>query len=256
MALLADKITLVTGGSSGIGLATVERFRAEGAHVILADVDPRGADLAAERGAEFLSLDVGDPSAWEDGVAGIVERHGGLDVAFLNAGVMTRPATDAGIERIDVSSLALDDYRREMAVNVDGLVFGIRAVLPALRARGGGAIVATASIAGLMPYQTDPIYAGTKHFVIGVVRSMARVLAKEAITINAVCPAGVATKIVGPSLQSRADAEAAGLPLMDPAQIADAVCHAIADGSSGRAWMCQLDRPHEQFVFSQVPGIG
>ncbi len=246
------EVALVTGGGSGIGLAAAERFTADGAEVWLADID-RGAARHAERlGARFLELDVADGGAWARAMGEIEAQHGGLDVAFLNAGIMTEPATEAGIRRIDIAALADADYRRVMSVNVDGVVFGVRAVVPGMRARGGGSIVATASLAGLMPYATDAIYAGTKHFVIGLVRSLARVLVKDGITINAVCPAGVATNIIGPA-SAHAAARDNGAVLMDPQQIADAVCHAIDDGSTGRAWMCLPGRPPERFEFGRVP---
>lgn len=254
MSALNGKVALVTGGGSGIGLAAVERFVRDGATVWLADIDPAAAAHAERLGATFVHLNVGDPDAWTAAMASIAAAHGGLDVAFLNAGIMTRPAGSRGIERIDLTTLDDADYRRVMAVNVDGVVYGIRAVVPSMRARGGGAIVATASLAGLLAYPPDPIYAGTKHYVIGLVRSLARVLGKDGITINAVCPAGVDTNIIGPP-EARAKIAERGMALMDPAQIADGAVHAIEDGGSGQAWMCQPDRAHERYAFGRVPGI-
>ena len=252
--LFKDKVALVTGGGSGIGLATVERLRAEGASVVLADVDPAAEATAQKLGAHFLELDVGDADAWRDVVDTITVQLGGLDIAFLNAGIMTQPATERGIRRIDLVNLPDADYRRVMSVNVDGVVFGIRAVVPLLEARGGGAIVTTASMAGLLAYPTDAIYSGTKHFVIGIVRSLAHILAKKAITINAVCPGGVATNIVGPPGVAETLREH-GFELMEPSIIADAVVHAITEGGSGRAWMCQAGRQPERYEFAKVPGI-
>lgn len=254
MDLFKDKVALVTGGGSGIGLATVERLHAEGASVVLADIDATAEAIAQKLGVHFLKLDVGDADTWRDVVNTITVQFGGLDIVFLNAGIMTQPATERGIRRIDLVNLPDADYRRVMSVNVDGVVFGIRAVVPALEARGGGAIVATASIAGLVAYPTDAIYSGTKHFVIGIVRSLARVLAKEAITINAVCPGGVATNIIGPPGVAETIRER-GFELMDPSIIADGVVHAIIEGGSGRAWMCQAGRAPERYEFAKVPGI-
>ena len=249
-----DRVALVTGGGSGIGLATATRLRNEGAAVVIADLDASAAERAASIGADFIVLDVGDPDAWTAAVRQIVDDRGGLDIAYLNAGIMTQPATDRGITRIDLVNLPLEDYRRVMSVNVDGVVFGIQAVLPAIAARGGGAIVATSSLAGLLAYPTDSVYAGTKAFVIGIVRSLARLLAKQNVTINAVCPGGVVTNIIGPPGTAERMAER-GADLMDPSAIAEGVVQAITSGDSGQAWMCQAGRDPERYAFGKVPGI-
>jgi NAD(P)-dependent dehydrogenase (short-subunit alcohol dehydrogenase family) len=250
-----NRVALVTGGGSGIGFSTTSRLLAEGATVVVADVDPTAADRAAELGADFLPFDVGDRDAWTSAIEEITTRHGGLDIAFLNAGIMTQPATERGIVRIDVANLPLEDYQRVMSINVDGVVFGIQASLPAISARGGGAIVATSSLAGLLAYPTDAVYAGTKHFVIGMVRSLARILAKQNVTINAICPGGVATNIIGPP-ETIDTMRERGVDLMDPAAIAEGVVRAITSGLSGEAWMCQAGRSPELHAFGKVPGIG
>lgn len=249
-----DRVALVTGGGSGIGLGTAQRLISEGAQVVVADVDPAAEGRAAELGADFLQLNVGDRDAWTTAIAEIESRHGGLDIAYLNAGIMTQPATDRGIVRIDVANLPLEDYQRVMSVNCDGVVFGIQAALPAIARRGGGAIVATSSLAGLLAYPTDAVYSGTKHFVIGIVRSLARILAKQNITINAVCPGGVATNIIGPP-DAVEHMRERGVDLMDPSAIAEGVVQAITSGESGEAWMCQAGRGPEKYVFGNVPGI-
>ncbi|WP_437065490.1 SDR family NAD(P)-dependent oxidoreductase [Streptomyces sp. enrichment culture] len=108
------------------------------------------------------------------------QQYGGVDIAFLNAGV----ATGCGIgEDFDPAR-----YRRAMGANLDGVVFGTHAVLPALRARGGGAIVATASLAGLAAVPLDPLYAANKHAVVGLARSLGPALAPHNVRFNAVCP--------------------------------------------------------------------
>jgi NAD(P)-dependent dehydrogenase (short-subunit alcohol dehydrogenase family) len=137
-------------------------------------------------GALFVRCDVSDPE--QNSAAVAVKEYGGLDMAFLNAGV----ATWTGVGE----SFDLANYRRAMGTNLDGVVFGINAVLPAMKVRGGGSIVATASLAGLAPVPMDPIYSANKHAVVGLVRSLGSVLAGEGIRINAVCPGLADTAII------------------------------------------------------------
>jgi NAD(P)-dependent dehydrogenase (short-subunit alcohol dehydrogenase family) len=161
----------------------------------------------------------------------------------LNAGVTT------GESPIEVLDLAR--YRATLGVNVDGVVFGIRSALPALRRAGGGAIVVTASLSGLTPYPDDPIYAMTKHAVVGLVRSLAQPLSADAVTINAICPGFVSTPLID---DYRAKFEAAGLPLLGAEEVAGAVLAAADSGDTGQAWVCQPGRTPEPYRFRGVPG--
>src|SRR3954468_2609225 len=132
MGRLGGRVAVVTGGASGIGRATVQRLAAEGASVVVADLDGAGAGRVAEEvGGRAVTLDVADPAAWAQLVEDVAP--GGLHVAVLNAGVAT------GEDRI--TALTDTAYRRIMGVNVDGVVFGTRAVAPLLARGGGGAIV-------------------------------------------------------------------------------------------------------------------
>jgi NAD(P)-dependent dehydrogenase (short-subunit alcohol dehydrogenase family) len=237
MGLLEGKVAIVTGGSSGIGLATLRRFKDEGASVVVADL-AEGPDADA-----FVRADVGDPSDWPAVVAA-AEKLGGLDVAYLNAGVTTGQP--------DITVLTDEQYRRIMNVNVDGVVFGARAIVPAMAARGGGAIVATASLAGLISFPPDPIYTLTKHAVVGFVRSLAQQLEAKGITINAVCPGIVDTPLVGEPAKSAL--EAAGFPIIPPEQIAAAVLELAVGGATGRAVVCQAGRDPVPYEFRDVPG--
>ncbi|HEV7534573.1 MAG TPA: SDR family oxidoreductase, partial [Acidimicrobiia bacterium] len=143
-------------------------------------------------------------------------------------------------------------YRRIMAVNVDGVVFGVRALVPLIARRGGGAVVATSSLAGVIAFPPDPVYTLTKHAVVGLVRSLAPQLEADGITINAVCPGLTDTPLVGGVL--RRALEAGGFPIMPPEQIAAAVVEAALDGGTGRALVCQPGRQPTPFRFSNVPG--
>ena len=255
---LEGKIALVTGGASGIGLAAAERLRSEGASVVIADIDEANGKSAADRtGAEFVRLDVSDASRWSEVTEDLTRRLGGIDIAFLNAGIATFSARGGPGEimaAMDLAELSDEAYRRIMGTNIDGVVLGARAVIPAMVARGAGAIVATASVAGLIAFPPDPIYTLTKHAVIGFVRSLAPALAPREITVNAICPGIVDTNILGEGTAERA--REAGLPVMQPSQIADAVVQAVTSGESGRIYVCLPDQEHAQYEFAPVAGLG
>ena len=210
---------LVTGGASGIGRAIVERL--EGDVVVL--------DLAGGH-------DVSDPGLWR-------RVEGEFEVACLNAGVVT------GVR--DVTSLTDERYRRVLGTNVDGVVFGVRELATRLMP-AGGSIVVTASLAGLGPMPSDPIYALTKHALIGFVRSVAPQLEERGIRINAVCPGIVDTPLLDAA--GRAALEAAGFPLLQPGDVADAVLVALASGETGEAWAVQPGREPLVYAFRGVPG--
>ncbi len=206
---------LVTGASGGIGRAIVSTLEAEGASV-------RGLDLVD-------GFDVSDPVAWID-----VDP---ADVVCLNAGVL---ASGDG---------TLDDYRRIVGVNVDGVVFGVQALAP--RMQPGSVFVVTASLAGLIPMESDPLYVLTKHAVVGYARSMAPVLEPRGIRINLICPGIVRTPMTE---GAQADLDATGFPLMEPEQIAEAVLLAARSEQTGQAWVCQPGREPLLFKFPNVPG--
>ena len=137
-----------------------------------------------------------------------------------------------------------------MRVNVDGTVLGLRALIPLLE-RNEGDVVVTASLAGLTPMPSDPIYTATKHFLVGLVRSAAPGLAARGVRLNAVCPGIADTPLIG---DGRARLEAAGFPLLEPADVAEAVALALASGGSGQAWVVQPGRVPEPYRFGGVPG--
>ena len=242
MGALDGKVAVITGGSSGIGLATTKRFLDEGAQVVVVDLQPPADDLGGD--TRFVAADVGDPAAWSSVVKEAVAAFGGVDIAYLNAGVTTGEA--------DITLLTDEQYRRIMRANVDGVVFGARAVVPAIAERGGGAVVATASLAGLIAFPPDPVYTLTKHAVVGLVRSLAPQLEAKGITINAVCPGIVRTPLVGE--EAAAQLDAAGFPLMPPSQIAEAVLMCATGKETGQAYACQPGRDATQFRFPNVPG--
>jgi len=239
-----DKVALITGGANGLGRATAVRLAGAGAKVVLADVeaDP-GRAAAQELGGIFVEADVSRPEASQAAVEAAVAEYGGLDFAFLNAGV----STGCGL----VESFDLDLYRRAMGVNLDGVVFGLNAVVPALRERGGGSIVATSSLAGLAPVPFDPIYAANKHAVIGLARSMGPVLELEGIRFNAICPGFADTRIIEPI---REGLDQGGVPVIPVETVADAVLGLLGGEASGECHFVQAGMEAQEFRFRNVPG--
>jgi NAD(P)-dependent dehydrogenase (short-subunit alcohol dehydrogenase family) len=205
---------LVTGGRGGLGRAIQARLEAEGY-----EVEP--LDLVD-------GFDVTDPAAWE--------RVGPVDLACLNAGVLTAET--------DPRSLSFEAYRRAVAVNVDGVVLGVSRLA---RVMDAGAIVVTASLAGLTAMPSDPVYSLCKHALVGYVRSVAPRL--EPLRITAVCP-GIADTPMVDTLRE----ELGGFPLVAPEAVADAVWRAATSGRSGEAWFVQPGREPAPFRFPNVPG--
>ena len=241
---LAGTVAVVTGGGSGIGLATATRLAQQGVSVAVIDLDGSSAERAASAIGGFgLQADVGRSDSWPIIVDAVAERFGGMDLVHLNAGVMTGEA--------DITALTDDTYRRVLSVNVDGVVYGLRAVVPALASRGGGAIVVTASLAGLIGFSPDPIYCLTKHAVVGLVRSVVPQLAEHHITINAVCPSIVDTPLIG---DSRSLLETSGFPLIDPDTVSAAVVERLAGEESGAAMVIQAGREALPYRFARPPG--
>ncbi len=244
MGVLAGKVAVVTGGGSGIGLATGRRLAEAGVAVAVVDLDGTSADAAAAGlGGMGIQADVGRPEEWPGIIGAITARFGGIDLAHLNAGVTTGEA--------DITKVTDAIYRRAMGVNVDGVLFGVRAVVPAISARGGGAIVATASLAGLIGFSPDPVYCLTKHAVVGLVRSLGPQLAEHKITINAVCPSIVDTPLID---DVRAVLEGSGFPLIDAAAVSEAVVDRMSGDGTGEAMVIQAGREALPFRFARPPG--
>lgn len=239
---LSGKVALVTGGASGIGAATVDRLVGAGAQVAVVDRDADAATALAQRhGGLAVPGDVTDPDTLPAAVAATEERFGRLDVVLLNAGVT---AAQSGTEDLDLA-----DYRRIVGVNLDHVVFGLTAAVPALRRAGGGHVIATASLAGLVPMPGDALYTATKHAVVGYVRSAAPTLAPEGIRVNAVCPGFADTPLI-----SGAKARFGEFPLLTADDVAAAVEQVIDRGEPGECWFVQPGREPAAYGFRGVPG--
>lgn len=232
---LAERRAIVTGGASGIGRATAVALAEAGAEVVVTDIDERGGALVADDiGGTFAVLDVSDPEAWDR----VVSVAGPFDIAVLNAGI----STNQGLSPVDGNPIELltdDAYRRIMSINLDGVVYGVRAVLPAMRERGSGDIVATASMAGLGPIGMDPVYGLTKHGVVGFVRSLAAWFEQHPdagdICISALCPGFTDTHIIGDD--AREMIGALGLEIMPTDHVAGVVMRMIEERAQGSQWV-------------------
>jgi NAD(P)-dependent dehydrogenase (short-subunit alcohol dehydrogenase family) len=240
---LNGKVAIVTGGASGLGRATSKALATAGARVLVVDVDERGRETAEEVGGEFFAADVARLEDNHAFVAAATEHFGGVDLVHLNAGVGTGCGVGEDFE--------LERYRRAMAVNLDGVVFGIHATLPALEGRDGGAIVATASLAGLTGMPHDPIYTANKHGVVGLVRGLSPTLTERGIRVNAVCPGFAESPIIDPIREMLADA---GIPIVPAEAVADAVLDLFTGDMNGECWYVQPGRPAEAFKFRGIPG--
>jgi|SRR5579884_859251 len=241
---LQGKVAVVTGAASGIGLAGARRLAALGATVVAVDVDAEGARRAAgELGGPAVVCDVSRSDRWP-AVAEAAASLGGADVAFLNAGTTTGEQ--------DVTAVTDDQYRRILGVNVDGVFFGMRALVPQMLSKGAGAVVATSSLAGLIAFAGDPLYTLTKHAVVGLVRAVAPRLADRNVTVNAVCPSLVDTPLIDGEI--RETLAGAGFPLIAPDAVADALVHCIESGETGQAVFVQLGWPPTAYRFGHPPG--
>ncbi len=192
MGKLDGRITVITGGAGGIGLAAATRFVAEGSKVLLVDLDEGPLRQAvATLGAEHASCvraDVTRPEDVERYVRAAVERYGGIDVLLNNAGFegAVKPIPEYPIEVFD----------RVIEVNVRGVWLGLRSVIPEMAKRGGGSIIITSSVAGIHGFAGVSAYVTSKHAVVGMMRTAALECAPLKIRVNTVNPAPIETRMM------------------------------------------------------------
>lgn len=223
MSRLADTQIIVTGAGSGLGAATVRLALAEGAQVLALDINEQG--LAQLSGAQTRRHDVSDEQDWASLATSLNDQS--IDHLHLNAGIQSAPP-EAPLKDYAFSNLSLAHYRKMMGVNVDGVVLGLHFLLAKMKP--GGSIVVTCSLAGIVPYDVDPLYSMSKHAVTGLVRSLKRELSERKIRINALCPGGIDTAII-PHAQRLESAD-----FMTPTAIADEIVNLFLTTESGATW--------------------
>jgi NAD(P)-dependent dehydrogenase (short-subunit alcohol dehydrogenase family) len=234
---LEGKVALITGAAAGLGRVAAERFAAEGARLVIADViDGSDAVAAVEQAgskAIAVSCDVADEDQVRAAVAAAVETFGGLHVLYNNAGVMLG-------EDDDPVTTPLETYERTMDINVKGVLLGCRHGIPALLASGGGSIVNVASFVAHMGAATPQIaYTASKGAVLAMTREIAVIYARQGIRANALCPGPVMTPLLAKFLSddARRDRRLVHIPMGrfgDPAEIANGALFLASDESS---WM-------------------
>jgi NAD(P)-dependent dehydrogenase (short-subunit alcohol dehydrogenase family) len=221
-----DKVAIVTGAASGIGSATARRLGELGAKVIVIDLGDAGVRAVADEiGASPVVMDVSEPDAWDRLIADATASFGGIDLAHLNAGIVTMPYP------FRIPDVTVGHYRRLMGVNIDGVLLAATKLVPVMVGRGGGAIVATASTAALIPFTEDPYYSASKSAIVSFVRSSAPQLAELGVRIHTICPGLVQTNMIRDFVEQRTNV--VPMPALDPTEVAAAVADLLAAEETG-----------------------
>jgi NAD(P)-dependent dehydrogenase (short-subunit alcohol dehydrogenase family) len=242
---LDGKVALITGGGSGIGRATALAFAEACARVMVADTSVEGGEetvrLIRSRGgdAAFVPVDVTRAAQVEAMVAATVERFGRLDCAHNNAGI--------GAPRLPTAEYTEEIWGHVLAVNLTGVWLCLKYEIPRMLAQGGGAIVNTASVAGLRGGRRAAAYVASKHGVVGLTKSAALDYGRQGIRVNVVCPGYIRTPMLAPRLRATPEVEPkmAALHALDRLGTPEEVAQAVV-------WLCS---DAASFVTGQVLGV-
>lgn len=229
------KSVIVTGAGSGIGRAAARAFAAEGARLIVADVNQASGEDTAQQiraqggEASFVRTDVSRAADCAAMVDATIKRYGQLDIAFNNAGINLAVAPIAEVQE--------QDWARILGVNLTGVFLCMKHEIPAMKRSGGGAIVNTASVGGVIGTAGVSAYCATKHAVVGLTKSAALDHIGDGIRINAVCPGGTRTEMLAewfedPAVERRALAHTPIGRMASPEEIARAVLFLASDEAS------------------------
>ncbi|HTW09369.1 MAG TPA: 3-oxoacyl-ACP reductase [Acidimicrobiales bacterium] len=230
---LVGRVAVVTGGASGIGLASARRLAAEGAHVVIGDTDPEAGNAAADEvGGTFVAADVADAGDVARLFATAQDSYGRIDVAFNNAGIS--PPEDGS-----VLTTSLEAWHRVQEVNLTSVYLCCQAVIPYMQRAGQGSIINTASFVAMMGSATSQVsYTASKGGVLALSRELGVQFAREGIRVNALCPGPVNTPLLRELFAKdpeRAARRLVHIPLgrfAEPEEIAAAVAFLASDDSS------------------------
>jgi NAD(P)-dependent dehydrogenase (short-subunit alcohol dehydrogenase family) len=233
MQRLQDRVAVITGAGSGIGLASARRLAEEGATVVAVDIDETaGKAAAAETGGTFLPADVADEEQVRDLFDSVAARFGRIDVAFNNAGI-SPPEDDS------ILTTGLDAWRRVQEVNLTSVYLCCKYVLPHMQRAGKGSIINTASFVAVLGAATSQIsYTASKGGVLAMTRELGVQFAREGIRVNALCPGPVNTPLLQELYANdpeRAARRLVHIPMgrfAEPEEIAAAVAFLASDDSS------------------------
>jgi NAD(P)-dependent dehydrogenase (short-subunit alcohol dehydrogenase family) len=233
MQRLQDRVAVITGAGSGIGLASARRLAAEGATVVAVDIDEAaGKAVAAETGGMFIAADVSSEDDVQRMYESVMARHGRVDIAFNNAGI-SPPEDDS------VLTTGLDAWRRVQEVNLTSVYLCCKHVIPYMQRQGNGSVINTASFVAVLGAATSQIsYTASKGGVLAMSRELGVQFAREGIRVNALCPGPVNTPLLRELFAKdpeRAARRLVHIPLgrfAEPEEIAAAVAFLASDDAS------------------------
>ena len=235
MGRLDNKVAVITGAASGIGRATAIRFAAEGAAVVVADLNIDGGEATVRECREhagravFQKTDVSGEADIKSMIARAVAEFGRLDITFNNAGFVGALGP--------LEEVSAENWDRTHAVLLRGVFLGIKYSIPEMRKAGGGSIISTASIAGMRGGRGPTVYSAAKAGVINLTHCAAVELGKDRIRVNCICPGGIVTPITGELAAEREQALAQSQPIRRAGQPDDIAAMALFLASDESEWV-------------------